>query len=145
MTVDAIDLTDVSHTATRWAAGTNGWSTRTEEFVAQIRRLTDLPAMPVIGDRVPYEWLYADEREALHAWVDAHGITHTRVPIDALVELDEATGEWRIEVHALRNGRPYVEGEGDDAVAVRRVVRRVSRGPLPWPTFTAAGSEADRG
>lgn len=138
-------MTDVLDTPTRWVAGSNGWPAHIEEFVARIRRLTDLPAMPVIGDRVPYHWLYKDECEALHAWVDAHGITHTRVPVDALIELDEATGEWRIEVHALRDGRPYVEGEGDDAEVVRHVLRRVSRGPLPWPTFTAAGSEASRG
>lgn len=119
---------------------TNDWAAvHTEEFVAQVRRLVGQgrTTLPAIGDRVPYAWLYADERDTLHAWVDSHGITHTRVPVDALIELDETTGEWRIEVHALRNGRPYVEGEGDGAEVVRHVLRRMSRGPLPWPTFTA--------
>jgi hypothetical protein len=152
--LDLIDdtLTDwhTSRDAMHWTANppepvdTSGWTEASERFTANVRAaatsLRDMQAL-CVGDRIDYTWLTDDEREALHAWVLAHGIKLHQVPLDGMIELDDSipVPEWRVEVYALHNGRPYLANRvADEAEVVRRVVRRVSRGPLPWPTFTAA-------
>lgn len=82
------------------------------------------------GDRIRYQHLTPDEREALHAWVELHDVDHTRVPIDARFELDETANEWLIPVYALRDGHSYLDDNGEVAT---EVLRRPNRAELPWP------------
>lgn len=58
-----------------------------------------------------------------------HGLNHRDIPIDGVLGFDEATGEYRIRQFRKRNGRFYMD---DDGEIVSCVVRRVPRAPLPW-------------
>jgi hypothetical protein len=80
--------------------------------------------------RIPYQYLSAGEQEALHAWCALHDVDHAVVPIDARIELDEATNEWLITVHMQRDGHSYLDENGEVA---REIVRRPNRAELPWP------------
>ncbi len=84
------------------------------------------------GERIPYQFLSDDEREALHAWVELHGVDHTTVPIEGPISFDASTSEWLIEVFKQRDGNSYLDEDGQVA---REVLRRPHRADLPWPVF----------
>lgn len=84
------------------------------------------------GERLRYMELTADEREAVHAWVRDHGLEPSNVPVDGLLGYDTKTGEWRIRVFLMRDGKPYPGADGEIAAIV---VRRAQRRPLPWPVY----------
>lgn len=79
-------------------------------------------------DRVPWAELWPDARDDLLWWLERHHVDPNRTPVDVLIELDRATGEWRIEQYC----RPVCIGPGGEPE--RYVIRRVWRAALPWPT-----------
>ena len=78
--------------------------------------------------RVRYERLTPEQRETLHAWFDAHGVNHRRVPVDPRMRLEGDV--LHIEVYATRDGRKYV---GDDGKVAKEWIRVTCQSPLPWP------------
>jgi hypothetical protein len=87
-----------------------------------------LPEVDTYG-RVPYMRLTEQEREALHQWCVDHRIDYKQVPIDGLIELDPAMGEWRVEVYRARDGKHFLDVDGDIA---RAILRRAHKADLPW-------------
>jgi hypothetical protein len=83
---------------------------------------------------VPYFELTPVERGEVHAWVRAHGLEPSNVPIDGILGRDEATSEWRIREYRTALGHKYLDSAGEPA---SRVVRRVERAPLPWRRVAA--------
>lgn len=84
---------------------------------------------PRADGRVQYFDLTEEERDAVHEWLLLHEVNPHHVPVDGLIELDEATGEWRIEQYDKVDGR-RVKLEGGQAVRI--VVRRRWKADLPW-------------
>ena len=89
---------------------------------------------PRADGRVHYFALTEEEQDALHEWLYLHDIDPATVPIHGLLELDEATGEWRIERYVLRDdGRVRLAiRDGGLPAPVTVAVRRRSRADLPW-------------
>ncbi|MFI5839435.1 hypothetical protein ACIA8K_06945 [Catenuloplanes sp. NPDC051500] len=84
-----------------------------------------------MADRIPYDALWPDARDALIAWLQLHRVDPKQTPVDPVIELDVATDEWRIEQYAGVAGRLRLTADRND---VQRItIRRVSRAPLPWP------------
>lgn len=86
---------------------------------------------PAITDRRRYEHLSQIERDQLHAWLIKHDVAPEHTPINALIELDLATDEWRIEQFTQRNGNHYIDPATGHVAC--HIVRRVRRSDLPWP------------
>ncbi|MDR7278919.1 hypothetical protein [Catenuloplanes atrovinosus] len=86
-----------------------------------------------IAERIPYDALWPDARDALIAWLEQHHVDPRHTPVDAAIALDENTGEWRIEQHATRDERLVVDPATGDVPRI--VIRRLSRAPLPWPEY----------
>lgn len=74
-----------------------------------------------------YEYTRLDEhdRNALHSWVDRHGIEHKRVPIGTEIKIRH--GQMSIDVYRYADGKMVlVRGEPKrDTVTVRLAA--------PWP------------
>jgi catechol 2,3-dioxygenase-like lactoylglutathione lyase family enzyme len=80
---------------------------------------------------VRWHSLTADQREILAAWVRDHDCEPGDVPVNGgILGYDAATGEWRIRLYRRRDGRLHMAADGEPE---QRVVRRVSKAPLPWP------------
>jgi hypothetical protein len=78
---------------------------------------------------VPYRDLSNDEKCAVHDWLTEHGVDHTRVPVGDPWSIDAGTNEVRIPIFLQRDGRFYLDENGDVA---KGTLRRVMRRPIPW-------------
>lgn len=75
------------------------------------------------------------DREAVHAWVDNHGINHKDVPLDG-IRFDTETDEYVITVYdRTASGNWYVDEHGEP---VTFEVRRPAQPLLPWPKRESA-------
>lgn len=84
---------------------------------------------------VEYLNLTTIAREAVHAWVRAHGINPADVPLDG-IRFDTETDEYVITVaNRDAGGSKYV---GDDGELSTREERRPAEPLLPWPTKEGA-------
>lgn len=71
--------------------------------------------------RAPYLALTPDQKQALHAWLNDHGVDHKRVPIYADFERDDTTSEWRIPVYWVDDrGRMRIDLDNNGAHVVRQ-------------------------
>jgi hypothetical protein len=85
-----------------------------------------------MSGRIPYADLDDEDQAAIKAWLVDHRVNPDRVPIDAIPDLDPATGEWRIPVYWHNaHGRAVVNPDGETIRSL--VVRRRELRPLPWP------------
>ena len=77
---------------------------------------------------VPYLKLTKTEQDAIHQWLNAHGIDHNDVPEYGPIAYDIARGEWSIDRFKRRNGAFYLDG----GVMARETVRFKGVDDLPW-------------
>jgi hypothetical protein len=76
------------------------------------------------GGTVPWDALTAKQQGHLRGWLVNHGVDPARVVRGGLFAYDPDTDEWRIEIHAHRDGAPYSRPGGELATVVRRVWAR---------------------
>lgn len=74
--------------------------------------------------------LTPDEQNAIHQWLNDHGIDHRDVPINTTFAYDNQTGEWTIDRY-LRNADGHLYRDGDGP-AHETVTFKGTR-ELPWP------------
>lgn len=88
-----------------------------------------------MSEYVEYLDLSDIDREAVHAWVDNHGIDHNDVPLDG-IRFDTETGEYVITVYdRAAGGNRYLNVAGSPATYE---IRRPAQPLLPWPKSEGA-------
>ena len=82
------------------------------------------------GQPLDFLDLEPDEQEAIRGWIRLHGLDPKDVPIEGILERDNATREWRIQVYRLHDGKIRLLDDGE--TVDHYVVRRVEKAPLVW-------------
>jgi hypothetical protein len=84
-----------------------------------------------MSHRKPYMDLTTTERDAIHQWLDDHGVDHRHVPADTQFTYDDEAQLWTVDTFKVNaEGKHYLDGANTIA---RETVQFAETRPLPWP------------